>query len=121
MLSFFGYSIEMIHRTFTHSIWIVLFLVLIGLLVNKVYIKKYKLKLSWVFYFLALGSFIHLMLDGILLGSVFLFYPFSFFEMSFNLIKIVPWPDSFLAGLDAIILIVWLIHEDLKHNIRDFL
>jgi len=120
-LSYFGYTIDMVHRTFSHTIWVVLILILVGYLCRNVFIKKYKLKLGYVFYFLALGSFIHLMLDGLLMGSVFLFYPFNFFEMSFNLAKVFPWPDSFLAALDAILLVGWLVHEDLKHNIRDFL
>ena len=62
----------------------------------------------------------HLTLDGFLSGSIRPFYPFSEFVFNLNLIG-----DSFqgtlFTGIDAILLVIWLVHEELNHRISDYI
>jgi hypothetical protein len=63
----------------------------------------------------------HLILDGIVLGYIMPFYPFSHFTVGLNLLDIPYFGGTILPALDAIILILWLIHEEVVHKISRFL
>ena len=93
VLSFFGFTISQLHRTFSHNIFAVLLFLLLGFFVygfkNKE-LGKHHLKLSTIFFVISFGVFIHLLLDGIIQGEIILFYPFLDFEIGLNLIKFVP-------------------------------
>lgn len=119
---FMNISLSEIHRTFTHTLFFPLIFIILGLLTKNKTIKIYKdkLKLNWVFYMIALGITIHLLLDMILLGTIKPFYPFLYYSIGFNIIK-DSLEGTILPGLDAILLFIWLIHLELKHKISDYL
>src|SRR3989344_1050572 len=109
---YLGFSIES-HRIFFHNIWIPLAFLAAAFIfftINRKRIFKVSLMLS-------IGMFFHLMLDGFLNGEIFPFYPLSGYMFGLNLIPYIP---DFFAGLDAVMLILWLYHEELTHKISDF-
>ncbi|HIH34494.1 MAG TPA: hypothetical protein HA223_04515 [Nanoarchaeota archaeon] len=118
---------EPIHRLLTHTIFLPLYFLLLALATRKVKSKtlgKHKMKWSGVFYMLALGTLVHLLLDGFLAGMVYPLAPFSEFAFGLGLasqaIQGVS-ANDFLAGVDAIILMAWFVHEEVKHKISDFI
>ena len=126
VLYFFGYSIEEIHRTFSHTIFIPL--IFLGLaFVFKKYknyeFSKHHMTLRMIFLMLSLGSFIHLALDVSLAGQVALFYPITSFSIGFSITQLFPeelrW--LFFPCLDAALLVIWMIYMELTHKISRFL
>lgn len=101
------------HGTFTHSIFIPIILLLIGIILH----YKNKIKLSRIFYVISTGWFIHLILDCIYGGEPKLFfYPFHYIPSIFFNWNIYAHADA----IDAIILILWLLHEELHNKIKDY-
>ena len=112
------------HRIYTHSLFYAiafLFIAMAFLFLRK---EKYKVlrwdvpKQAFVMFFLAMafGWFMHIGLDCMLAADGYL-----------NLIPSIPLkfcPHPFsnmaLAGFDAIILVLWLMHEQWKHKIKDY-
>jgi len=112
------------HRIYTHSLFYSIaffFIAMIFLFSRK---EKYKIlgwnapKQAFAMFFsaMAFGWFMHIALDCALAADGFL-----------NLIPTIPLkfcPSPFsnqaLAGFDAIILVAWLIHEQWKHEIKDY-
>ena len=112
------------HRIYTHSLLyaIIFFAIAAAFL----FLRKsdYKI-LKWnvpkqaiVMFFLAMsfGWFMHITLDCALASDGYL-----------NLIPSIPlkscpspFSNNVLAGFDAIILVLWLIHEQWKHDIKDY-
>ena len=119
---FTNISVSQVHRTFTHTLFFPLIFLILGLLTKNKTIKIYKdkLKLNWVFYMIAIGTFIHLILDMILVGTIKPLYPFSYYEIGFNLIKNTL-EGTLMPGIDAILLFIWLIHLELRHKISDYI
>ena len=70
---------------------------------------------------IALGTFIHLLLDSTLMGFIMPVYPFSTAQFGINLIPVTTLGLSVMAGIDAILLVAWLIHEELRHKISSFI
>jgi hypothetical protein len=107
-LNLFSYiPISDLHREFTHSLYFPLIFLALFFLTknyNPKYLKRQKLKLNYVFLAIAFGSFIHLLLDG---GTSLL--PLAYFQ------------GTFFQGLDAILLVLWLAHEEYKHRISDYI
>ena len=127
ILYFFGFTMQQLHRTFLHSIFIPLGLLLIGLFIYKTGIKSSKIrkrhmKLSTIFFILSIGTMIHLTLDAIIAGAIMPFYPLTNFSIAFNLINIIPegLQNSFLEVLDATLLIFWVIWMEFKLKITDY-
>lgn len=121
---FFDISISSLHRTITHSLLFPLFflvLFFIGGGYNPKFIKKQKLKLNYIFLATAFGTLTHIILDFSFSGSVAILYPISNFSIGLNLIPLEHFQGTFFAGLDAIILVAWLVHEELKHKISDYI
>ena len=119
-----GVSLSEVHRTFTHTLFFpAIFLVagFITLNVKSKNLSKHKMKLSTIFFIIAFGVFTHLLLDFALSGYVMPLYPLSTQTFGLNLVKLTPWPDTILPALDAILLLGWLIHEERKHKISDFI
>lgn len=117
-------SIVDVHRTFTHSLFFPLLFFILFLSTKGVKIKflsKNKLKLNYVFLAIAFGVFMHLVLDGFLSGGLKPFYPVSDYLFDYALISIDKFGSMFFAGLDAILLVLWLIHEELNHKISDYI
>lgn len=80
-----------------------------------------KRKLAVIFLVISFGILFHILLDYLIGGGdingVMLFYPFST-----NRYKIFMFDNQTVqAGLDALILLVWLYHEEKKHKILDFI
>ncbi|MFH1439011.1 MAG: metal-dependent hydrolase [Candidatus Woesearchaeota archaeon] len=101
-----------IHGTFTHSfMWVFLF-VGIGLIFH-----HYK-NMRWakIFYVIAAGWFIHLGFDWIFGDYKTLFWPFATPEFIFPVFKL----SDYSTRIDAVILILWLVHEELHHKIKDY-
>jgi len=111
-----GFNFPWIHRTITHSVFFPLAFVAIALVLH--YIKKHKA--STIFGIISFGITIHLLLDMFLSGGIMPFYPLAGYTFTKGLFSSLDFP-SFYAGLDAIILIAWLWHEEVKHKIRDFI
>jgi len=107
-----------LHRTITHSIWFPL-IFLFGFLSAHTFHKE---KLYKIFLMLFIGFSLHILMDAILLGSVAPLFPLDSIEIGFNLLA--PFtefgPDLFPA-IDAILLFLWLIHEEFEHNISEYL
>jgi len=125
LLYFFGFSLDEVHRTFTHTLFFPLLFLVLALITTKVkagITSKHHLKLNIVFIMIAIGSFIHLILDSIFAGTIMPFYPFSYSSFGLNLVSLLPETLANLAmpSLDAAILVLWLIHEEYKHKISRF-
>ena len=117
-------SISALHRTITHSLLFpLLFLILFFIAgnYNPKFIKKQKLKLNHIFLAITFGILTHIILDLSFAGSVEILYPLSSFAVGLSLIPVDYFQGTFFAGLDAILLTLWLIHEELKHRISDYI
>ncbi len=113
-----------VHRIYTHSlIHAILFLAIAMLFLflrKKEYIiLRWKIpKHAFVMFFLAMsfGWFMHIGLDCMLASDGYL-----------NLVPSIPlkfcphpFSNQALVGFDAIILVLWLVHEQWKHKIKDY-
>ena len=107
-----------LHRTITHSIWFPL-IFLFGFLLSYTFQKE---KLYKIFLMLFVGFSLHVLMDATLLGSVAPFFPLDATQIGLNLLAPVVSlrPDVFPA-IDAVLLFMWLIHEELEHNISEYL
>ncbi len=126
ILYFFGFSINEIHRTFMHSIFvpiIFLILALATIRVKEFSFRRSKLRWSIIFVMLAFGSFLHLVLDSLLHGSIIPFYPLNSWVFGIDLFGLLPPGLEGLAApcLDAGLIIIYLIYLELKHRISDFI
>jgi len=126
ILSFSGYTIETLHRTFTHNIFFPLGFLLIGFIVigtrNKE-LGKHKLKLSTIFFIIAFGITTHLILDATLAGTIQPFYPINTTTLSLNLLDNLPqqFQDTIIPVIDAVLLVFWMIYIEVKHKISDYI
>lgn len=126
ILNFFGFTIQQVHRTFAHTIFVPLIFLILAIIFAKLNISelgRHKLKVNMIFLMLAFGSFIHLALDALLQGYVRPFYPFSLFSVGLDLFGFLPLELEKIAApsLDAGLLILWLVYLELKHKISDFI
>jgi|TARA_B100001971_G_scaffold187811_1_gene188740 hypothetical protein len=113
-LNFFGLSIG--HGTITHTPLFALIFLIPGLILwhNK------KHKEAMYFFVVCFGILFHISLDFLFAGyGIMFFYPFSNTTYGLNLLQNVS--RNFFAGIDAIILLAWLWHEEIKHKISDFI
>lgn len=122
---FINVNFSVQHRIFFHNIWIPLFF-LFGFIVF--YYTKKK-NLSKIFLMIFIGFSIHLLLDATINDKIIPLYPFNDTQFGLNLISSNPDIGldtllknlDILASIDAILLILWLIHEEKTHHISDFL
>ncbi len=76
-----------------------------------------KEKASMLFAIIFFGYAFHITLDFFVLGGAYMpLWPFSAFQMPRTFISL-----DHLFGLDAILLILWLVHEEFKHKIKDYI
>lgn len=105
------------HRTLTHTPIFALLFLIPGLILWRN--KKHK----WGVLFLVatFGILFHIFLDLVLSseGSIMLLWPFSTADFSLGLISSEV--SGFYAAFDAILLLAWLTHEEIKHKIKDFI
>ena len=125
VLHFFGFTLNEVHRTFAHTIFVPLIFLILFFAFRDVKIKqirKHKIKSSVVFLMIAFGSFVHLILDATFAGQIILLYPFSSFAIGLNLVGYLPEPlrDLVIPSLEAALLVIWLIYLELKRKVRDF-
>ncbi|MEK6908721.1 MAG: metal-dependent hydrolase [Nanoarchaeota archaeon] len=127
IMHYFGYSLEQIHRTFLHTIFIPLIFLALAF-ISKYTIKKKigrnKLSIPVILILFAFGSTIHLILDSTLAGYITPLYPFS--ETKFGTgfpFSILPEHLAifFLATLDGVLFILWILYLEIKHKISDFI
>ncbi len=126
IVSFFGFTLEEVHRTFSHNLFVPLFFVALGLFFYKFKNKElgeHHLKIKNIFFVIAFGIFIHLILDSIVLGGVMPLYPLSTYMIKLDLLNMAPspWQSTILPTLDAIFLVLWMIYLEMKHKISNFL
>ncbi len=82
-------------------------------------LRKHHLVLPMIFFMIAIGWGTHLLLDGTLSGHFRI--GFTTEPLGLNLIPNTSFGDTIIAGLDAALLILWLIHEELRHKISRFI
>jgi membrane-bound metal-dependent hydrolase YbcI (DUF457 family) len=109
------FTMAEVHRLFTHNFIIPIAVFLFGLL-----IWRYKETAGKVFMVVGFGWFLHVLLDGLLSGTVYLLYPFSGVGFGLNLLPGTIFSGSLYAGIDAILLIIWLVYEYWQRNIKDY-
>jgi len=114
---------ELGHRTITHTpFFALLFLIPAIILWHH---KKHKH--AMYFFVTTFGILMHLLLDFLLVpdtaGGVLLFYPLSYADFSIGILgNITPLKTvNLFAAIDALILMLWLWHEEIKHKISDFI
>ncbi len=127
VMYYFGYTMEQIHRTFLHTLFIpVIFLVLA--FISKYAISKRvgrnKLSIPIILTLLAFGSLMHLILDATLAGYIMPFYPLSDIVIGTGF-PFTVFPEHMaiflLATLDGVIFILWVLYLEIKHKISDFI
>lgn len=112
-----GSSPMIFHRTITHSILIPLALSIAALAAYKLNKKDaYKIILM-----ITIGYVSHLLLDFLLIESIMPFYPLSTEKFGLNIIKGDNFGTTLMLALDTVILLAWLIHEQIKHRITDYI
>jgi len=108
------------HGGITHTPFFSFLFIIPGLLLW----KKGKRKEAVYFYVIAFGILLHISLDFVLGGGMYegvmWFFPFSFTASKIHLMSNLNISNIF-AGIDAIVLLLWLWHEEVKHKILDFI
>lgn len=113
--NFLGVDFPWFHRIFTHTF----LFILIFLVISLIYFDINK-KVSKLFGVITFGVAFHILLDWLLVGGVAPFYPFSDMTYGLNLIGKLNLPLA-AEGLEAIVLLCWLWHEEKLHKISDFI
>jgi len=103
------------HRIFLHNIWFPISFLSFFLIAH--YLKKKTM--SKVFLMLFVGWSLHLILDAALIGYIAPLFPLSDVMVGLNPISEEYWLQAAVV-MDAIILLLWLTHEELKHKILDY-
>ncbi len=126
ILGFFGFTLQEVHRTFSHTLFFPLIFVILGLIFYNFKTKglgEHKLKLRNIFFVIAFGISMHLLLDVLISGGIMPFYPFSTNAFGLNLIGFLPllWQDTILPIIDAVLLILWIISLEIRHKISEII
>ena len=127
VMQYFGYTMEQIHRTFMHTIFIpIIFLILAGIthISVKKRIGRNHLSITIILLLCAFGSLVHLILDATLAGYIRPLYPFSNVQVGTGFpFTVLPEHLAvfFLATLDGVLFILWILYLELKHKISDFI
>lgn len=119
-----------LHPSFTHSIlWIPIVLALSFLFLwlekkgkmrkTEKNLLKHHLSISGILFIIALGLTVHLALDATLTG--YLRIGFFTRPIGLNLIPFNQFGNMIAASMDAALLVLWLIHEEVRHKISRFL
>lgn len=117
-LNFFGLGIE--HGTITHTPLFGLIFLLPGALLW----HKKRHKMAMYFFVICFGILLHIFLDYFLGGGqnegVMFFYPFSDSPFKLHLLSKLN-IFNVPAAIDAVILLAWLWHEEIRHKISDYI
>lgn len=126
LLSFFGFTINEVHRTFSHTLFLpLLFFILAGAsysFKSKKLGRKH-LKLRNIFLVIGFGILVHLILDATLIGKIMPFFPLSDYSFGLNIMGFFPtqWHNTIMPSLDAVVLIAWLISLEIRHKISRYI
>ncbi len=112
---FLGYNVPWFHRVFTHTFLFVILFLSMSLIFYDLN-KKY----SKIFAIVTFGVLFHIFLDWFFIGGVAPLYPFSDTVYSLNLLGRLDIP-LVMEGLEAVVLLAWLWHEEKTHKISDFI
>jgi len=100
-----------IHGLFTHSIFFALLFAIIGA------VLQYKKNLKWarILYVIAVGWTLHILLD-----CLFNAYSTVLWLLSINTTAYCPSGilENYRTSIDAIILVLWLLHEEISNKIK---
>lgn len=114
LLSFLTGTEIGLHRLFTHSILLALLLFFVGI------IRQYQddQKGANIFYTIALGWLIHILLDCAYGGEPMraFFWPYLGTATFCPRWDLYPWAES----IDAILLVLWLVHEEVNNYVKDY-
>lgn len=113
--NFLGFEVPWFHRIFTHTFLFILIFLAIALIYYDL-----NRKTSGIFFIITFGVAFHIFLDWLLVGTVAPFYPFSDAAYGLNLVGNLKIPLG-VEGLEAIVLLWWLWHEEKTHKISDFI
>ena len=114
-ISYFAFGNLEFHRTLTHTIWFPI--AFFSLFVLFYFLEKKDLYKTFLMLFI--GFSFHIILDFYIFGTVSLFFPLN--EEIYGL-NIFPISQMYLvySAVDAILLLLWLIHEEFEHKISSF-
>ena len=100
-----------VHGLFTHSIFFALLFTLIGAILH------YQKNLKWakIFYVIAVGWTLHISLDCLFNAYSTFLWPLSINTTAFCPSGLL---ENYRTSIDAIILVLWLLHEELHHKIK---
>jgi membrane-bound metal-dependent hydrolase YbcI (DUF457 family) len=118
IISYFGYSPGLLsHGEITHTI----LFGLIFLIPAFILLRKKKHKESMYFFVISFGILFHIFLDLIVNeGYYMLLWPLTTQTYSITQLANLGM-NGIQVSLDAIILLLWLYHEEVKHKIKDFI
>lgn len=128
VLKIIGLSNWQIHKTFTHSLFFPLVLLVLFLITKPISKKarvcnigRHKLTISLIFLALSFGTLMHITLDTLLGAPSYLFNPISSVDYSLD---VFGWVDNEIYPLvfpllDGFMFIIWLIYLEWKHKISD--
>ncbi len=103
-----------LHGAFSHSV------IFIGIFVLMGVVRHYQDDEKWakIFYVIAAGWFIHILLDCAFNSYETFLWPFEFNTQALC----PPRLDSmFRTGIDAILLVAWIVHEEVHNRIKDYI
>jgi membrane-bound metal-dependent hydrolase YbcI (DUF457 family) len=100
------------HGGITHIFLIPICIAFLAFLVYKIKDKK----LGFLMGLIAFGWAFHIFLDFIVLAAYMPFWPFYTQSLFSPLMD-----PTQMAGLDAVLLLLWLVHEEVAHKIRDYI
>lgn len=109
----FGSTFDL-HRVFTHSILFAILFLLIGAA-----LQFWKKNPKWpkIFYVISFGLVFHLVLDCFYGGpSYSILWPFNYVSSFCPGWDWIPYAPE----IDAIILVIWLVHEEIANKIKDY-
>lgn len=116
---FSKFGLEMMHRGITHTLWFALLFLIPGL----IFLNRGNKKNALLYFVMSFGVFFHIFLDWLIGGGmdsgIMWLFPFSM--QTFGLHVLSGLSPNVAAGIDAVILLAWLWHEEVKHKIRDFI
>ncbi len=113
--NFLGLNVPFFHRVFTHTFLFTLVFLAISLICFDI-----KRKASEIFGIITFGVAFHIFLDWLFVGGIAPFYPFSDVSYGLDLIGRLQLPLA-IEGMEAIVLLWWLWHEEKLHKISDFI
>ncbi|MDP3919063.1 MAG: metal-dependent hydrolase [Nanoarchaeota archaeon] len=107
-------SLSAVHHPYTHNLIIPIIILLFAIITRK------NSKLSHPAFVISAGYTIHIILDTIF-SQIPIFYPLSNKILGLNLGLIFSLSGTFFIGLDAILLVSWLIYQWKTRNMRDYI